>query len=239
MQRAQLEELKEKVAVANRVLYHQGLAEWLGHASLRLPGTDHVMVKRNGRLGVCLGYTTAREIVTMDLEGRKLEGEGEPPAEWPLHTEIYKARSDVGSVIHTHQKWATAFGIAGRDILPLYPNPWHTAFLAEPIPIFDSARFAEYLVTTPEVGRAVAQTMGQHTVCHLVGHGVVVAAPTMEQCVVLAVDLERQAEMTYLTSQLGTPRAIPKGLMTRDPFEATGALRQWEYYAKAAPLLKE
>ena len=101
------QELRETVALANRTLHHQGLTTYAGHASIRIPGTDCILIKP--RPHVSMDRVTADMIMTLDLEGAIIDApEGAIiPVEWSLHTEIYKARPDVGSVVHTHQKWCT------------------------------------------------------------------------------------------------------------------------------------
>jgi Class II Aldolase and Adducin N-terminal domain len=113
-------ELRQLLATASRILYHQGLVDYLGHASARVPGTDRVLIKPRHSAGVHgLNTVTADRMVVIGLDGQLLEGKEEPPSERFIHTEIYRARPDVGSVVHTHQPMSTLMGIVGLPILPL------------------------------------------------------------------------------------------------------------------------
>ncbi|MEA2967852.1 MAG: hypothetical protein QOE78_1113, partial [Alphaproteobacteria bacterium] len=113
--------LRRRLAKAHRVLTAGGL--WpltKGHVSARIPGTDHVLILGHIHAdGRSLKHTDVDDIVTVDLEGNWLEGGVEPVDERYLHLEIMKARPDVMSVVHAHSTYATAFGIANVNILPV------------------------------------------------------------------------------------------------------------------------
>lgn len=235
-----MEDLKDKVAAAHRILHQQGLADWLGHASARVPGTDRFLTKG---LWLSLQTTTRKNIVTVNLDGKLVEGDSKPPAESVLHAEVYRARRDVGGVVHTHQKWAVIFGAAGRDILPLC-HPGNSSVVAGPLPVYESAE----LITRPEQGKDVAQKLGKHPACHLRNHGIVVVGKTLEQAVIRAINLERLAEMTYRAAQMGTPHAIPPDVIqaylqwedeyiTRVSGVSTEE-RAWEYFSSLVKLAK-
>ena len=113
--------LRRRVARAHRILTAGGI--WpltKGHVSARIPGTDHVLILGHIHSeGRSLIDTDVDDIVTVDLDGNWLEGRIEPVDERFLHLEIMKDRPDVTSVVHAHPTYATAFGIAGVNILPV------------------------------------------------------------------------------------------------------------------------
>ncbi len=96
--------------------------------------------------------------MTGEDEQRELvEGDNEPSSERFIHTEIYRARPDVTSVVHTHQPMATLLGIVGLPILPLL----HVESLVvaqQPVPIFACAE----LIVSAAQGQAVARALGDH-----------------------------------------------------------------------------
>jgi len=61
----------------------------------------------------------AEDFIIVDLDGNKVEGVLTPSIETPLHTAIYRVRSDVNVVVHAHAPFATAFGMAEIEIIPL------------------------------------------------------------------------------------------------------------------------
>src|SRR2546421_12682343 len=107
--------LKSTLARAIRLLTAEGLIDMNGHMSARPPGSDHVLI--NARQ---VGRSALRpqDIVTVDLRGRPLPGEGDPPAELPIHTRIYAARPDVHCVAYFPHLFANVYITTGRPIAP-------------------------------------------------------------------------------------------------------------------------
>ena len=111
--------------------------------------------------------TDVDDIVTVDIEGKWLEGRIEPVDERYLHLEIMKARPDVTSVVHAHPTYATAFGIAGINILPVGNRG---AIFAPQVPILDFDR----QIDTPGTGRMCRDAIGDGMALVLKNHGVAV-----------------------------------------------------------------
>ncbi|MCL6443603.1 MAG: L-ribulose-5-phosphate 4-epimerase [Alicyclobacillus sp.] len=109
-----LEELKQVVLEVNQALSRAGLAlfTW-GNAS----GIDHgrglVVIKPSG-----VSYEELRpeDMVVVDLDGRVVEGRLRPSSDTPTHVALYRAFPEIGGVVHTHSRWATAWAQAGRAI---------------------------------------------------------------------------------------------------------------------------
>ncbi|MBM2809442.1 MAG: L-ribulose-5-phosphate 4-epimerase [Chloroflexi bacterium] len=223
--RAIAQELKEKVALSCRVLYQQGLADYLGHPSARIPGTALVIIKpRHGRDIRGMQEMTSKHMLVVDLDGNVIEGDYAPPTETVLHTEVYRVRPDVSSVIHTHQTMTTAFGITGRPILPIMHN--ESALVERPIPILPTAM----LISKPEQGAAVATALGDHRIVHLQNHGVVIAGPSIEQSTIDAIFLERLAVMNHLVAQIGEPRLVTQEEINQVKAEQQPVGGRWAYY---------
>src|SRR5919202_943099 len=183
-------ELRELLAQSCRILYKLGLSDYLGHPSVRLAGTDRVLIKPKHSPRVRgMDTMTANVMIEVDLDGKLVRGEDAPPSEVFIHTEIYRARPDVLSVVHTHQPMSTLAGIVGLPILPVL----HVAapLVERPVPTFPCAE----LVVNPELGRALAEALGDHAVCHLQGHGIVSVAGTVQDATLGAIHLERLAEV--------------------------------------------
>ncbi len=155
--------LREQVAWSCRILAMGGHGDYtLGHVSARAAGGEHILMKPNG-LG--LEEVAPGDVLALDLEGAKLSGAGPIHLEYVLHTEIYKARPDVGAVVHTHPPYATAFGATDATLELLN----HDAVLfREGLAYFDDT--AE-LIVRPEQGAAVAAALGDRRVLVMRGHG--------------------------------------------------------------------
>lgn len=211
----QLAELKKKVALGNRVVFHQGLADYHGHVSARIPGTRQFLIKP---VLAPLGRITAKDIILVDIDeykkiceqnwakaGKKREVTRLkiPPRETMIHASIYEARPDVNSVVHTHQPLATAFSVAGVPLLPIYNQ---AAPFAPETPIFPSPR----LIYTIQDGKEICQTLGNRMAMLLQGHGIVVVGDSLEYATVHAIYLERTAYMQWVASSVGNPVTMPQ-----------------------------
>ena len=111
-----LEQLKKEVYEANMELPKRGLVTYTwGNVS----GIDRekglVVIKPSG---VDYETMTPDDMVVVDLKGNKVEGKWKPSSDTPTHLVLYKAFSNIGSVVHTHSRHATAWAQAGRGILP-------------------------------------------------------------------------------------------------------------------------
>ena len=105
-----LEDLKQRVYEANLQLvkYDLVVLTW-GNVSAIDRESGLVVIKPSG-----VAYSTmkAEDMVVLDLDGNKVEGELN-------HVEIYKSFPTVGGIVHTHSSWACSWAQAGRDI-PAY-----------------------------------------------------------------------------------------------------------------------
>ncbi len=223
-------EQRALLATSCHILYKLGLSDYLGHPSVRLDA-DRILIKPKHSPKV-RGMDTMRpkDMVVIDLSGKLVEGEHEPPSERFIHTEIYRARPDVVSVVHTHQPMATLLGIVGLPILPLL----HVESLVveqQPVPIFACAE----LIVSQDQGRRVAEALGQHRVCHLQGHGIVSVAQSVQEATIGAIHLERLAEVNYRVAQLGRqPRVIPPEELQALKGQLASPAGRWAYYAELA-----
>ena len=111
---AMLEDLKQLVFNANMQLPHYGLITFTwGNAS----GIDRekglVVIKPSG-----VEYDGMRpdDMVVMDLDGNRVEGDYKPSSDTATHLELYKAFPDIGGIVHTHSRWATIYAQAGCGV---------------------------------------------------------------------------------------------------------------------------
>jgi L-ribulose-5-phosphate 4-epimerase len=219
-------ELKDVVAQAGQVLYRVGLADYLGHTSARIPGTDRVVIKPKHSPRIRgMHRLTGEQMVVVDMDGRLVEGDDPPPAEVRIHTEIYRARPDVRAVVHTHQRAATLMGVIGAPILPI-THVESTFVGPDGIPTWP----CPLLVTTPELGADLAAALGGASFCHLQGHGIVSVAASVEAAVVGAVMLEQLAETNLAVLQTGrAPRVITRDEIDRLTAEKAPVAGRWAY----------
>lgn len=112
-----LEALKEQVWKANLQLPAHGLVVFTwGNVSGIDRESGLFVIKPSG-----VEYDKLRpeDMVVMDLNGNKVEGELNPSSDTPTHLELYRNFPEIGGIVHTHSRWATIWAQSGRDI-PAY-----------------------------------------------------------------------------------------------------------------------
>jgi L-fuculose-phosphate aldolase len=202
-----LGDLKEKIAQAMRILDYLDVWEAnYGHVSSRIPG-DKNKICILGHLhdhsgeGAPLSDVGPEHMIVVDIETLEHDGRFDPPAEIYIHTEIYRAREDVNSVVHGHPEWPVALSIADQPILPVH---YYSGLFHPSIPIFDEHR----LIDSRESGSAMVKALGDHVAVVLRGHGAATVGASIEESVVVMSLLNVCARLQYLAAQVGTPRPI-------------------------------
>lgn len=218
--------IREQVALASRVLALEdhGDLVW-GHVSLRDPNGRGVWMKASG-----WGFeeVTPARVLLVGWEGEVLAGEGRRHAEYPIHTEIMRARPAVRCVVHTHAPHAVAFASLAQ---PLRPISHEGTFFVPP----DIARFTRTgdLILTRELGEAVAGTLGARNAVLLVHHGIVTAGEDVETAVVGAILLERACSKQLLAmaaGELKTWSSDEEALAKREHCYSPALMQQaWAY----------
>lgn len=195
-------EIRERVALACRMVALDGYADLtLGHVSAREPGSRTVWIKRKGP---ALDEVEPDDVIPLDIDDADALDSPDYHLESVMHTEIYRVRPDVGSVLHGHPVYATALGAADAELLMLT----HDAVLfAGGIGVFDDG---PGLVTDRERGARVAAALGTHRAALLRNHGVVVAGEDVRWTVLAALVLERAIRFQAIAASLGTPRPMSR-----------------------------
>lgn len=125
-----LEKLKEQVWKANLQLPAHGLVVFTwGNVSGIDRESGLFVIKPSG---VEYDQLRPEDMVVMDLNGNKVEGELNPSSDTPTHLELYRNFPTVGGVVHTHSRWATIWAQSGRSI-PAYGTT-HGDYFYGPIP---------------------------------------------------------------------------------------------------------
>lgn len=196
-----IEQQLDQLATACRVLEMEGHGDMtLGHLSLRDPQGRGFWLKRNARgLGEIL---SAADFVLVGHDGTKLEGEGGRHSEWPIHSEILKARPDVNVVAHTHPFHASILSSFGTALAPFTLD----ADYFDELPCH---RDEAALLKTEEEGAALARTLGPHFAVLMANHGVTFCGTSIAHAVCVGVFLERAARIHVLGSQMRTQATFP------------------------------
>src|SRR5439155_23741872 len=155
-------QLREQIAQCTRLLMMEQVIDFSGHVSVRLPGTDRVLIQPRDTSRAAL---TADDILVVDLDGNVLEGQGPAPSETALHTCVYRARPDATTVCHGHPTMSTLFTTVDRPF-PAVRN-FAYRFTGGQLPIHPDTTH----IRTEQQGDAVAESLGSQRACLLRAHG--------------------------------------------------------------------
>ena len=182
------ERLIAETAQANRALGASGQSDMVwGHASIRDPQGRGVWMKASGW---SFDEITADRVALVSPDGEVLGGNGPRHIEYPIHTEVMIARPDVGTVVHTHAPAAVSFAALDRPLLAISHDGVE---FAEP----QIARFTRTgsLINSAELGRELAETIGDGVGCLMPQHGLVTVGPDAATAVMRAVQLAGACEV--------------------------------------------
>ncbi len=176
-----------------------------GNLSARAEGSEIVAVTPSG-----VDYDTMQpeDLVLVDLAGKVVDGRLKPSIDTMNHLEIYRARPDVCSVIHTHSPYATAFATLSKPIPPLQAES--AGYLG------GAVRVMGYLPpASPHLAHMAADGLGRDLAVLLPNHGVIAVGRNIRQAYHAAVSVEESAHIAFLALQLGTPAAVSDVEITR------------------------
>jgi len=168
--------LRRELLLAFHVLDMEGLDSGIaGHLTARIPGAQDFWCHSHG-----LGFG---EVGARDLNRAGMEGRGRVGPSLSIHAAIYRARPDVGCIVHAHDESAVALTATGAELEPLYQS---ALLLAG-----DVATHRDYggIVETEESGRALADALGARRALLLANHGTLVVGASVREAVHAAVML--------------------------------------------------
>jgi L-fuculose-phosphate aldolase len=213
--------MKQQLVDAIRMLERAGFIDHNGHCSARRDASSFYI---NSGASV-RGTLTVDDIVTVDLDGRLVEGTAKPPLEFHIHSEVYRARPDVRAVMHTHPQWSTFLTMVGEKYKAVYAQ----GVLLGDIPLLDSP----LSVNTKPMGEKLVAALGPGPAVLLKAHGVVIVGATIVECFALSAYVEENAYRQYMAMQIGDPyvfseaeqQACREKLWTPSLFQKT-----WDHY---------
>jgi L-ribulose-5-phosphate 4-epimerase len=190
------DEAKQKLVAGGHILAAEGQGDLTrGHISVRLPDDSSRFYMKPHSFG--FDEMTVDNLVTCDLEGEKVEGWAPRHSEVYIHSEIYKRRPDITSIIHTHPTYSVAFSATGRRMLAL----------SQPSALFVN-NYGVYtgsidLIRSQEMGKGVAEALESFPVVFLKNHGVVVCGTSIEESVIIALMLENACQIHMIAEAAG------------------------------------
>jgi L-fuculose-phosphate aldolase len=231
----ELARLKRRLAQAHRILAAGGLLPLTkGHVSARAPAGEGILILGHiHAMGRTLDTTTEDDITAITPDGVALPGALPPVGERYIHTAVLAGRTDVNAVVHCHPAHATAFGIAGVNVLPVGNRG---GIFAPRVEILDF----DGQIDTPERGELVRDALGDAPALVLRNHGIVAVGTKIETAVVTAFALEETARLQWIAASVGRPQPLSQIESARvaagGPDHDEFFSHVWAYYVAMDPL---
>jgi len=225
----------QDLVTANHILFRQGVLDAFGHVSVRHDkDPERFLLCRN----MAPGLVTTDDLIEFHLDGTPVNAKGRRVyLERFIHGEIYRARADVMAVVHSHSASVVPFSVARHA--PLRALCHMAGFIGTSAPVFEIRDFAgdasDLLITSPDLGAALAKCMGDAAVILMRGHGATVAADSLKKVVYRAVYTEINARSQLQSSALGDVTFLSAGeaqATTRTIETQVG--RAWDLWARTA-----
>ena len=190
--------LKQDMVEIGRRMYAKGfVASNDGNISARLSDRAFLVTPS----GVSKGYMGLSDILTVDMDGKVLQGTKKATSELKMHLEVYRRRADVMAVVHAHPPVATAFAVAGKIC--------DRVSLPEVIFSLGSVSLAEYgTPTTEELPRSVAKHIGRSDALLLANHGALTVGGDLFDAYYKMETLEHFSTITMYARLLGGEKAL-------------------------------
>lgn len=222
------------LAAASRILAARGIVDAFGHVSQRHPdAADRYFMS----CSMAPALVTPDDIIEYSLDSVPCNADGRGSfLERFIHGEIYKARPDINSIVHSHSPSVIPFGLVDAKVRAMFHN---AAFLAAGVPVFDiSEKFGatDMLVSDGTKGIAFAKSLGDKDIALMRAHGSVACGPNLQSAVFRAVYTEVNARVQHWTMALsnGGPMAAldeEEGKLADVPNQMA-CMRAWQLWRK-------
>ncbi|MGC2046526.1 MAG: class II aldolase/adducin family protein [Pseudolabrys sp.] len=216
-------------SVAYRILDMEGHTDLTqGHLSIRDPDGRGFWMKRTG---IAFPEIKGRDdFVLVDLAGNRLAGKGGVHGEFPIHAEIFRSRPDVNAVGHTHPFYASVFSAC---LEPLRAVAHEGSNLNGTVTRYTGT---SNLIDTPELGRDVAKALGAAPAVLMKNHGVAFCGPSVEECVLAGIFLERACHAQLVVGASGFSWEYPNEREMREKYLTVMTPKfiqnSWEFYVR-------
>jgi len=201
---SELQELREAVVQGADALVRAGVlsASQHGNWSIRIPGTDRFLLSGSALAGI-----RPEDLAVLGLDGEVVDGglSASSAEIIKMHACVYLERPGVGSVVHTHSPYSTAFAVASRD-LECFSEALARTGTTEPVPVAKyGPRGSDQAITN--IVEALQRSPNQQAVL-LENHGILCFGPDVTTAQRMVFALEETAQLAILASAIGTPRAL-------------------------------
>jgi HCOMODA/2-hydroxy-3-carboxy-muconic semialdehyde decarboxylase len=227
--------LKAELAVANHILFKQRVVDGFGHVSVRDPDNpERFFLSRS----MAPALVTEGDIITFGPDGEAIGDDRKAYLERYIHSEIYRARPEVMSVVHSHSAAVIPFGLVRS--MPLRPVCHMCGFVhSAGAPVFEIRDYAgdssNLLVDSRALGKNLTEVMGGENAVLMRGHGSTVVGRNLREAVFRGVYLEVNARLQAEALRLGEPTYMTDGeAASVDAMNAATLERAWGLWVREA-----
>ena len=227
-------ELVADLVVANWILFDENILDGFGHVSVRHDKDPNKYVMSRH---LAPGLVTAGDVLDFTLDSDPVRDIGKRYySERFIHGEIYKARPDVVSVVHCHAPPLIPFGVTPAKLQPLYHMSGFLGLGETPVfEIRNAGGVTDMLIRTPQLGQALAATLGQGPVVLMRGHGATMVGSSIKQAVYRAIYATQNAALQAEAMKLGAVTFLSPGESQKASEMINGVLhRPWDLWKRRA-----
>lgn len=196
-------ELLDDLVSANHILFDQGIVDAFGHVSVRHDqDPERFLLSRN----MAPATVSLEDIIEFHLDGTPVNAHGRAVyLERFIHGQIYRARPDVMAIVHSHSPTVLPFTVVSD--VKFQPVCHMSGFLGQGAPVFEirdtAGTASDLLVRSNELGRALAESLGDASFVLMRGHGSTTVGPSIKHAVYRAVYAEVNANLQRDALRLG------------------------------------
>ena len=202
-----VEEVKRKLALANRILVNEELTELgRGHVCYYLSEEKKLLLPAHLHdYGRSIADCTETDLVTIDMEGKVLAGKyPKAMGESYFYQELFKRGGEYRAAAHGHPYYTNLLGMTGKDLMMMSRDSF---LFVDGIPVFEELPL---YIGNRELAQRLVAKMGRSSVVIHRGHGIFAAGKTIEDVMVTVAALERAAKKQVLAYMAGGQRAYDK-----------------------------
>jgi len=222
------------LVTGNHILFDQGVVDGFGHISVRcVKNPSHFWLSQSRAPGM----VSKEDIMEFNEDSEPVDATGRPTySERFIHGEIYRARPDVISVVHSHAPGVIPFGVTGVALRPVIST---AGFLPPVTPIFEIREVVGedngMLVASNKIGAGLAKVMGKSPVVLMRGHGDAVAGPSVKAAVYQAIYTQLNAQIEAESLTLGQGKvtylnSMESAKVTATTMKQGGLDRVWQIW---------
>lgn len=193
--------LRQKVALASRIIAAEGQGHGIaGQITARLEDSSFW----TQTFGLGFEEAKASNQIRINLNLEVVEGAGKPNPGNRFHSYIYKKRSDVSAIVHTHSPYAMALSMIGVPLI---------ASCMETIALWNDVAHLDWWPGVPVgdgEGEIISEAIGDKRTILLAHHGLLTVGKSIEEATALAVIFELAARLQLMAMAAGTVRPLPE-----------------------------